>query len=258
MSTQANNQSFQLSKIYWLESRAEILKTFRETGFTIPSLIFPAMFYIFFGLIFNKSGMSGQMPAYLLATYGVFGVIGPALFSFGVGVATERQQGWLALKQCTPMPISAYFFARVATAQVFGLIVVFSLFILGAIFGDVELTRAQWILTLLCLVIGSLPFCAMGLWLGLTLSAKAAPATVQLIYLPMAFLSGLWIPIQIFPEFMQNLAWIFPAFHLSQLTLAIQDFHLQFNILWHVIILLGMTAIFFVLAYRSFKRMTVH
>ncbi|NVJ61571.1 MAG: ABC transporter permease [Gammaproteobacteria bacterium] len=258
MNTQINKSNYDAKAVYWLESRAELLKTFRDMGFTIPSLIFPAMFYIFFGLVFNKSAMSGQMPSYLLATYGVFGVIGPALFSFGVGVASERQQGWLTLKQCTPMPISAYFFARVVTAQVFGLIIVFSLFILGAVFGNVELTRTQWILTLLCLVIGSLPFCAMGLWLGLTLSAKAAPATVNLIYLPMAFLSGLWIPIQLFPEFMQSLAWIFPAFHLSQLTLAIQGFHLKFDLIWHLSILVLMTVVFFFLAFRAFKKMSIN
>ena len=45
-------------------------------------------------------------------------------------------------------------------------------------------------------VLGVLPFCAMGLFVGSLVSGQAAPAIVNLIYLPMAFLSGLWVPMQ--------------------------------------------------------------
>ena len=87
----------QILRIYSLETRSEFLKILRMPSFAIPSLVFPMMFYIFFGLLFNKGGMDGQMPSYLLATYGVFGIIGPALFSFGGGVAVEKDQGWVAM-----------------------------------------------------------------------------------------------------------------------------------------------------------------
>ncbi|WMS86298.1 ABC transporter permease [Pleionea litopenaei] len=237
--------------IYWLETRSEFLKTIRVPAFAIPSLIFPLIFYVFFGLLFNQGG--NQYPAYLMATYGVFGVIGPALFSFGVGVAIEKDQGWLALKQASPMPISAYFLARTLTAMAFALFIILSLFILAAVWGGVKLTLAQWTGTLLTLLLGSLPFAALGLWLGLKLKGQAAPAIVNLIYLPMAFLSGLWLPINLLPEIIQQIAWIFPAFHLAQLTLAIQQQSLGFDWYLHVGILLLMTAVFLTLATRAFK-----
>ncbi|PWK53637.1 ABC transporter permease [Pleionea mediterranea] len=239
--------------IYYYETRAEFLKAMRMPAFAIPSLLFPLMFYIFFGLIFNQSAMNGQMPSYLMATYGVFGVIGPALFSFGVGVSIEKDQGWLAMKQCSPMPISAYFIARILSAMVFGVLIILGLFLLGAIFGDVAMHTWQWLLTMTVLLAGMLPFCALGLWFGLLAKSQAAPAIVNLIYLPMAFLSGLWLPIQLFPEIMQNTAWMFPAFHLAQLTLAIQGLDSGIGVLWHLTILLVMTVIFLFLATRAFR-----
>jgi len=193
------------------------------------------------------------MPSYLLATYGVFGVIGPALFSFGVGVAIEKDQGWLAMKQCSPMPISAYFIARILSAMVFGVIIILSLFLLGAIFGGVTLHSWQWLSTLMILIVGMLPFCALGLWLGLLAKSQAAPAIVNLIYLPMAFLSGLWIPIQMFPDIMQSIAWLFPAFHLAQLTLAVQSLNSGNGVFWHFIVLLAMTVVFLMLATHAFR-----
>lgn len=242
--------------IYVLEAKTEFLKTFRMPGFSIPSLIFPVMFYVFFALIFNRGGMGGQMPTYLLATYGVFGIMGPALFGFGVGVAIEKDQGWLALKQCSPMPISAYFFARIFTAMQFALIIVLSLFIIGGFFGGVQLTTGQWTATLLVLIIGTLPFCALGLWMGLALKGQTAPAVVNLIYLPMAFLSGLWIPIQIFPTALEYTAWALPPFHLAQLVLKIQGNDLGHHWLLHLGILGLMTLLFLWMAIRSFNRIS--
>ena len=49
-------------------------------------------------------------------------------------------------------------------------------------------------------VLGVLPFCAIGLFVGSLVSGQAAPAIVNLIYLPMAFLSGLWVPLQFLPK----------------------------------------------------------
>ncbi|WP_395373933.1 ABC transporter permease [Marinicella sp. W31] len=242
--------------IYTLEAKTEFLKVFRMPAFAIPSLIFPMMFYIFFALVFNRGGMNGQVPMYMLATYGVFGIIGPAIFAFGVGVAIEKDQGWLALKQCSPMPISAYFFARIVTAMLFALIIVISLFTIGALFGNVRMTSSQWLFTLILLILGCLPFCAIGLWLGLALKGQTAPAVVNLIYLPMAFLSGLWIPIQMFPAALQNAAWALPPFHLAQLVLKIQDNDLGYPWWVHTGILLVMTLIFLFLAMRAFKKIS--
>jgi len=242
--------------IYVLEAKTEFLKAFRMPAFSIPSLIFPLMFYVFFALIFNRGGMNGQMPTYMLATYGVFGIMGPALFGFGVGVAIEKDQGWLALKQCSPMPISAYFFARIFTAMQFALIIVLSLFITGAVFGEVQLTTSQWAFTLLVMIIGTLPFCALGLWMGLALKGQTAPAVVNLIYLPMAFLSGLWIPIQLFPNTLQYAAWALPPFHLAQLILKIQNNDLGYSWLIHTAVLGIMSLLFLMLALRAFKRIS--
>ena len=213
-------------RIYTLEAKNELLKSLRMPAFAIPALIFPLMFYVFFGIIFNRGGMQGQMPSYLMATYGVFGIIGPALFSFGVGIAVEKDQGWFALKQISPMPFSAYFFARIVASLAFATIIILSLFVIAGSFGNVVLHYNEWLATLLLLLIGTSPFCAMGLWLGLSLKAQAAPAVVNLIYLPMAFLSGLWIPIQFFPDLMHTAAHIFPSFHLAQLVLKIQGLDL--------------------------------
>ena len=183
MNTQASQPNY--LRIYYLETLSEIRKVIRVAGFVLPTLLFPWMFYIFFGLVFNRTGMGGQMPTYMLATYGTFGIIAPALFSFGVGVAIEKGQGWMDIKQASPMPPMAYIWARVVSALMFALAVIIGLFTLGALFGEVLLQTSQWLLLALVLVLCTLPFCAIGLAMGLYLKPQVAPAVVNLIYLPM-------------------------------------------------------------------------
>ena len=50
------------------------------------------------------------------------------------------------------------------------------------------------------LVCGSIPFCALGLAIGYFAKPNSAPAMVNLIYLPLSFLVGLWIPVQMLPK----------------------------------------------------------
>ena len=234
------------------ESYFEILKTFRQPGFVFPSLAFPLMFYIFFGIIFNRNGMSGQMPSYLMATYGVFGIMGPALFSFGVGVAMEKSQGWFDLKQSSPIPPSAYILARISLSMLFALLIIIELFTAGALMGDVRLAHSQWLLLTLVLMLGTIPFCAIGLYMGLSLKSQAAPAVVNLIYLPTSFLAGLWIPIQFFPAVLQSIAQFLPAYHLAQLSLKVINMDLGQNIIWHLLVLTAYTLLFGGLSLRAY------
>jgi ABC-2 type transport system permease protein len=251
--TTASERSASVLRAYLLETRAEVLRTLRMPSFALPSLLFPAMFYVFFGVIFGNRGMSAQMPTVLLATYGAFGVIGPALFGFGVGVAVERGLGWTRVKRASPMPPGAYFASKIVMSMIFAALVCATLFTLGATVGGVRLERFQWLSLAAWLVFGALPFCAMGLLIGVFAKAQAAPAIVNLLYLPMSFFSGLWIPIQIFPKPLQEAAVFLPPYHLGQLALGTVGFS-KTDPVTHMLALLAFTAVFLSLAVWGWKR----
>ncbi|HZO94192.1 MAG TPA: ABC transporter permease [Candidatus Baltobacteraceae bacterium] len=205
------------------ETRAELTKLVRLPAYAIPSLAFPLGFYAFFGIALNAGHGVGATTAamYLLATYGAFGVVGCALFGFGVGVATERGQGWLLVKRASPMPPAAYFLAKALATMAFAAAVVLLLGAFGAAFGGVRLAPERWIALLVALVAGSVPFAAIGLAVGFLAGPNSAPAIVNLVYLPMSFLSGLWVPVEGLPAPIAHLAPFLPTYHLGQLALGI-------------------------------------
>jgi ABC-2 type transport system permease protein len=246
--------SLMLPRIYLREAWYEFLRLLRTPAFALPTLIFPLVFYVMFAIVLPGKWGSFDKSAYLLATYGVFGIMGPALFGFGVGLALERQNGWLALKQVSPMPMGAYFFAKIAMSLIFGGVVVVLLSTAAIGFGDVDITLGRWLLLTAVLLLGTLPFCALGLWIGTLANGQAAVAIVNLVYLPMAILSGLWIPLFAFPALLQKSAVIWPSWHLAQLALGaigqVQDVRYAL----HVAVLLVMTVLFLSLAALRLRR----
>lgn len=242
------------ARVYLEEARYQFLTVARVPAFTLPTLAFPLMFYVFFGVIMGTRGFSLAAPTYLLATYGVFGIIGPALFGFGVGLAQERDSGVLLLKRTTPMPAGAYLFAKLAMSVLFAAGIIVGLFTLGAYVAGVTLYREQWLELAGLLLIGTLPFCALGLAVGAWASAQASVAIVNLIYLPMSFFSGLWIPIMVFPEIMQKAALAFPPYHLAQLGLGVIDMDQGHPVALHLAVLAAYTVIFMIVAAVGFRR----
>lgn len=240
-----------LVSVYVLEVRVQCLELLRTPGFTIPTLLFPLMFYVFFAVVLT---FSPTAPTYLLATYTVFGLMGPSLYGFGVGLANERESGALRLKQTTPMPVAAYLLARIASALMFGMIIVAGLFLLGAFAADVVLYRWQWLGLAGIALTTVIPFCALGFALGAWIKAQAAIAIVNAIYLPMAFLSGLWIPIAILPSFFQDMAVFFPAYHQAQLVLKVVDMDEGSSAVIHLLVIAAYTLVFLVVAAVGFRR----
>ena len=238
--------------LYLRETKYEFLRVLRTPAFSVPTLVFAPMFYLLFGVLLNHG--NAQAASYLMATYSVFGVMGPGLFGFGVGLAMDRERGLLTLKRVQPVPALAPLLAKVGMAMVFATCIGVVLLALGMMLGGVRLdaSQAAWLLGVD--ILGVMPFCALGLLIGTLVNGSGAPAVVNLIYMPMALLSGLWLPLKMLPAVVGQVAPLWPAWHLGQLGLKIvgQD---DGKPAWmHVAVLLGFTAICLFLAQRRLQR----
>ena len=126
---------------------------------------------------------------------------------------------------------------------------VLTLLVLLAVFvAHVPVTGAQIAALFLSNVPGVLPFCALGLLLGTLVKGQGAPAVINMLYLPMAFLSGLWFPVTSLPKAMQSIAPALPSFHLNALALDAVDIA-QVNPWPHIAILAAFTVGVHSLAY---------
>jgi ABC-2 type transport system permease protein len=237
---------------YLEEARSECLRYMRAPGFMLPIMLFPAMFYLLFGVLMAKTN-GAEAARYLLASYGVFGVMSPGLFGFGVSLALERDGGLLTFKRALPMPPGAYLLGKMLMAMAAAAVVIVLLLMMALTLGHVTLSLTQASALLLTGVLGVLPFCALGMFVGVLIRGQGAPGMLQLIYLPMSFMSGLWFPLPMLPKFLQQIAPVWPSYHLDMLALAAVGLSKE-PLLGHVLVLVGFAAVFFLMASRRLRR----
>ena len=217
-----NSLAFTLN-VFLREARYEFIRLSRTRSFAFSVIGFPVVFYLFFGLIMNHGEHIGTLSVakYMLAGYAVFGMVGASLFGVGVGLASELGAGWLELKRASPMPPLAYLLAKCTSAMAFGVIIVSLLTLMSITIGHVSMTLPEYGRIIALTILGVVPFACMGMALSLFIPANSAPGIVNMIYLPMSFCGGLWVPIMFLPKFMQHFATLLPTYHLAQLALGV-------------------------------------
>lgn len=241
-------------RILLLESRTEFLRLLRAPSFSVPTIAFPLMFYLLFGVLLRPVHHDPEATRRALASFLVLGTIAPGLFALGITLATDRERGLLELKRALPMPRGIYLAAKMAMALLFAAIVALLIMILAILLAGVVLAPAQWSALLVLALFGVLPFCAIGLCVGALAKASAAPAVLNLIYLPMSFLSGLWVPLQFLPHSLARIAPVWPAWHLAQIAQAVVGTGDVHAVPGHLLVLGAMAAAAFAIARRALGR----
>ena len=243
-------------RLFVSETRFEFLRLFRTRTFSLSVIGFPIMFYTLFGLLMNHGEHIGGLSVarYLLGGYAVFGAVGAALFGVGVSLAADFAAGWLELKRASPMPPVAYLLAKCTTAVAFGVIIVSILTLMGISFGHLSISVPDYARILGLTVVAAVPFACMGLVMALLVPANAAPGITNLIYLPMSFLGGLWLPVEALPTFLQKLAPALPTYQAAQLMLHTLGFPAKGTSVGHALYLAGFTLLMLGIAAALFHR----
>jgi ABC-2 type transport system permease protein len=239
-----------LFQAYFTEAKYECVRMLRMLGFALPFLVLPFALYLFVGLFLGKEGGNPKVVSFLFAGISAFGVMGPAMFGFGIVIATERSEGILALKRALPMPRAAYLLGKMLMAMLFAAIIMTTM-VIAATFSHAPLTAWQYLNISVVNVLGSVPFCAIGMLIGVFTSAKSAPAIVNLLYVPMFLFGELWYEL---PKSIEWLAQASPAFHLKRLALSAAGAPGSGGSLVHIAVLGGLTLVCSLISVRRLAR----
>ncbi|HSP08427.1 MAG TPA: ABC transporter permease [Candidatus Dormibacteraeota bacterium] len=203
------------------QSWAEFIKLFRVPAFSTTSIVLPAMFYAFIGLGQAKQLMgppgSVTFGEYFLASMALYGVANVMVLGFGISLANERGQKQDLLMQATPLPPIVFFIAKTISALVIAFMALVVLSLLAYTAGGAHLSSSQWLTLFFRSMLCSIPFVGLGFGLGYIAGPNSAPAVTNLIYLPTAFASGLFFPLNMLPQLLRNIAPYLPLYRGAQL-----------------------------------------
>jgi ABC-2 type transport system permease protein len=187
-----------------------LLENLRVPIAVVSAAVFPALSLLFFVVPFDYSSDPAAATT-AVAQLALFGVLSSFLFTFGVGVADDREKAWDPYVRTLPAAAAPRIAGRLLTGFAFALIAVVPVALVGGLFTDASVTPARLAAGLVALLVGGIPFLFGGLAIGYTLPVKAALPVTQLVFFPMAFAGGLFLPPTLFPAWLQTFSALLPS-----------------------------------------------
>ena len=197
-------------------TRFELVRTFRNARLLFFSVGFPLLLYVAIAAPNRSAGdLAGtgiSLPLYYMVGLVSFGAM-MALISTGARIASERTTGWTRQLRVTPLSTGAYLRAKLVTGYAMAGLTMAALYATGIALG-VDLPVGRWLEMTGLILIGLLPFAALGVLVGHLLTADTVgPVAGGLVSL-LALVSGTWFPLG--DGVMRDVAHILPSYWLVQ------------------------------------------
>ena len=199
--------------------RLEVRRLLRNRRTLILAIILPVLFFWGFGLnnsYVHETAGHGNVSAVEMISIALYGAVA-ATATCGAMVSIERAAGWSRQLRVTPMSPAAYVVIKMLTSLVLAACAVCAVYLVGAVTNKVSMPADLWVITGLCVWIGSLLFAALGLFAGYLLPSENVTQVIALALTLCAFAAGLFIPLSQFSPDLRTFAEFTPLYGLSQL-----------------------------------------
>jgi ABC-2 type transport system permease protein len=180
--------------------RYEQRSFWRNPASALFTFMFPLMFFTVFGAM-NRNGRISYLPGlnynqFYLPGIIAFGVVGVCFNNLAIGLAFRRETGSLKRIKGTPLPAAVFLGGLIGSAIVVSLLITVVATVFGIVVYDVVFLDRYAALGL-TLAVGVFTFSALGVVVASLLpNAESAPAITTAVFLPLSFISGIFIPLE--------------------------------------------------------------
>ena len=187
------------------------LETIRVPIAVVSTTVFPALSLMFFVVPQGELASDPVIASAAAAQLSVFAIMSVCLFTFGAGIAEDRAMPWDPYLRTLPAGPGPRLVGRLLNGLTFAAMGLVPLLVLAAVLTEASLPVARIVPALLAWIAAGLPFLGLGLAIGYRLSSKAALAVANVLLLPMAFGGGLFLPPELFPDWLDTASTFLPS-----------------------------------------------
>ena len=199
--------------------KIEWIKTWRSWPVFIMGIGIPVGFFLLFSSIFSAPTPEAQkefLLSYMLTMTG-FSMSSFGLFTFPYMLQEDRIEHWLTYIEHSKVSIAAYYLSKIFRVLLNFMVAIIVTFCVGAFFRDVEMPFFRWLGSGALLLLSSLVFLAFGLLIAQIKSQQIMSLVANIIYLVLPIVSGSWVPISMFPKWVQSISEWTPVYHVNEL-----------------------------------------
>jgi ABC-2 type transport system permease protein len=239
-----------------LHARAHLRDTSRMPVYWVPALLFPLIFFMLFGYTnANSLAKLGLGSEYVITPFLLFTTLNVTIVSLSAGVAADRENPWEQRLRVLPIPALSRFAGRLLYVLGFNLVSWVPLLTLALFTTDMKLSIAQWPIWLGSVLLGAVPFGLLGMAIGYRFPPQAAMTVANILFMLMAFLGGLFVPVSQLPEAIRDVVVFLPTHEYQHLVLSLIGRADRIAAPdWTIGVLAAWTVVFAWLARSAFRR----
>ena len=199
--------------------RLEVRRLLRNRRTMILAIALPVFFFLSFGrssAYVHQTVGRGNLTAFEMISIALFGAVF-ATATGGAMVSIERTLGWSRQLRVTPLSPTAYIVIKMLTSLCLAAGAVGAVYLIGAATNQAAMPAYLWIVTGICVWIGSLLFSAFGLFIGYVLPSENVTQIISLVLILCCIAGGLFVPVSQFPHTYAILAKFTPLYGLNEL-----------------------------------------
>ncbi len=200
--------------------KLEMKQFMRQRESVVFTMLFPLILLAIFGSVFSENIADGvTFSQYFVAGMIASGLVNTGFQQLAIMIPMERDFGTLKRLRGTPMPASSYFIGKAILVTLSMLIQVALLLAAGVAFFGVDLPTSaeKWLLLAALLVLGSACSTVLGIaFSNVPKSGRGASAVVSPVVIVLQFFSGVFFIFTDLPQWMQQVAAIFPLKWMTQ------------------------------------------
>ncbi|GAA1484098.1 ABC transporter permease [Brachybacterium fresconis] len=188
--------------------------TVTNVMFMVFTIAMPVGMYLLFSMMFgDQSG--GQVRGMIMVNMAAYGGLGAAVTA-GTQIQEDQRNGFLRQLIVAGLSPRSFLAGSVMAASAVIIPALVAVGIVGLATG-VEASPGAFLATLAVLWVGLLPTILIGIVLGMVLKGGAAMAGGVITMMAMAIFGGLWMPLEMFPSWMQTVGHAIPTYWISSL-----------------------------------------
>ncbi len=188
--------------------------TVTNVAFMVFTIALPVGMYLLFSMMFGAEA-EGQARGMIMINMAAYGGLGAAVTA-GTQIQEDQRNGFLRQLVVAGLSPRSFLIGSVIAASAVIVPALAAVGFVGLATG-VEASPGRFLLTLVVLWLGLLPTILIGLVLGMVLRGAAAMAGGVVTMMAMAIFGGLWMPLEMFPQWMQELGRLLPTYWISSL-----------------------------------------
>ena len=199
--------------------KIEWIKTWRSWPVFIMSIGMPVGFFLLYSGMEMSPDPASQKAfilSYMLTMTG-FSMSSFGLFTFPYMLQEDQTEHWLTYIEHSKISISAYYLSKIFRVLLNFMVAIIVTFCVGAFVRDVELPFSGWLGSGALLLLSSLVFLAFGLLIAQIKSQQIMSVVANITYLGLAIVGGSWMPISMFPKWVQSISEWTPVYHVNEL-----------------------------------------